>query len=159
MNTNTHTQSKSDTSALIDRLLADCFAPVHPGAIEAFTSVVRALAIYEGIVLAFPDARFTPQWRVVEGGRAALGGIMTGTHLGTWRGVEPTSRRIEVLGTLMVECADGQVVDLMVVPDTLAVAEQIGVVPQLGPKACELVDEKSAAAPAPQTGVPRVKWC
>ncbi len=135
---NTPTQGRSDNSALVDRLLTDCFAPVRPGAFAAFTSDVRALAIYGGLVAAFPDARFTPQWRVVDGSRAALGGLMTGTHLGPWRDVEPTGRPIEVLGTLMFECADGQVVDIMVVPDTLAVAEQVGVMPRLGPKACEL---------------------
>lgn len=128
----------SGMADLVDELVRDCLDPVSPGAMDRLTAVPRIRAMYAAIVEAFPDARFSTLWRVVEGRRAALGGVVSGTHLGTWRDVAATARRIELLTTVMVEVADGAVVDLMVVTDSLALAEQIGLLEPVGPKACEL---------------------
>lgn len=126
------------TSALLDRLLRDCIEAPAPGAIEAYTDDARMLMMYAAVVEAFPDARFSTHWRVVDGRRGVVGGVLTGTHRGTWRGVAATGRAIEVLATMMFEFADGRLVDLNVVTDSLAVAEQMGAVEPLGPKACQL---------------------
>lgn len=133
---------------VVDELVRDCFDPVSPGSMDRYTVDQRIRAMYGSIVEAFPDARFSSLWRVVEGRRAALGGLVAGTHLGPWRDVTATGRHIEVLATLMVEVVDGTVADLMIVTDTLAMAEQLGLLDPLGQKACEVpapsVDRSSA---------------
>lgn len=133
---------------VVDELVCDCFDPVSPGSMDRYTEDQRVRAMYGSIVEAFPDARFSSLWRVVEGRRAALGGVVAGTHLGPWRDVAATGRRIEVLATLMVEVVDGTVADLMVVPDTLAMAEQLGLLDPLGPKACEVPETKAGRSSA-----------
>ena len=108
---------------------------MRPHAIDRFTDSPRVRGIYAAIVEAFPDATFAPLWRVIEGDRVAIGGITRATHLGLWRDVPATGRPIEVLGTVMLELSDGAIVDLMVVSDSLAIAEQLGgVVGGLGPR-------------------------
>lgn len=140
--------TRSDVADLVDELVRDCLDTVSPGSMDRYTEDPRVRAMYASIVEAFPDARFSSLWRVVEGRRAALGGVVTGTHLGPWRDVPATGRRIEVLATVMVEVAEDTVADLMIVTDTLAMAEQLGLLDPLGPKACEVpapaVDRSSA---------------
>jgi hypothetical protein len=48
----------------------------------------------------------------------------------------------------MFEVSDGRVVDLMVVTDSLAIAEQLRVSEPLGPKACQLGAAGLVAPPA-----------
>ncbi|HVE26805.1 MAG TPA: ester cyclase [Sporichthya sp.] len=122
---------------LADEFLVHCLSPVSPGAVDRFSTDPKVRAIYAAAAEAFPDSCFVPAWRVVEGNRAVLGGVVRGTHAGTFRGVPATGRSVEMLAVVMIECRNGTVVDLMVLPDTLAMAEQIGLLDPLGPKACE----------------------
>ena len=145
------------TTELADRVCRECFAPVSPGAMDPLTDSPTALAMYEAFVEAFPDARFTPEWRVVEGDRAAMGGVMTGTHLGPWLDVPPSGRHVEFLAISLLQFRDGKLVDLMVVQDSLAVAVQIGAAAPLGPKACEVVAPPSSPESPIDPG--RQKWC
>ncbi len=117
--------------------LATCLQPVRPGAIDRFSTELKVRAIYAAAAEAIPDGHFTPLWRVVEGNRAVFGGTVHGTHDGSFRDVPPTGRPVEFLAVVMIECADDTIVDLSVVTDSLAMAEQIGLLAPLGPKACE----------------------
>lgn len=139
MNKLSNSPTTHDRAAgFVGRVLHDCFDQVSPGAIDRYTSDGRLRAMYASVVEAFPDARLSRLWHVVEEGRAVVGGIVTGTHLGTWRDVPATGRTIEVLSTVMVDVADDELVDLMVVTDSLALAEQLGLVEPFAPKACQL---------------------
>jgi predicted ester cyclase len=141
MNNSSDTRPALSTGAdLIDRLLADCFQPVSPRSIDRYSDSPRVRNLYAADVEAFPDATFSPLWSVADNDRVAVGGITRATHGGTWREVPATGRRIEVLATVMFETSAGGVVDLMVVTDSLAIAEQVGAVQPLGPKACAVPD-------------------
>lgn len=128
------------TVELVERFVDRCLDPVDPSAVAGFTSDPKTLAIHAAFAVAFPDGRFRPTWRVVEAHRAVLGGRLTATHLGDFRGIPATRRPIDVLVYVMFDCRGGRIVDLSVMPDTLAIAEQLGLLAPLGPKACELVD-------------------
>jgi hypothetical protein len=127
----------------VRRILADCLQPVSPGAIDRFSDSPRVRGIYAAIVASFPDAAFTPLWCTFEGDLVALGGLTHATHRGDWRGVPATGRPVEVLSIVMLELSDGGIVDLMVVTDSLTIAEQIGIVEPLGAKACQLLEPPS----------------
>jgi predicted ester cyclase len=131
-------QSTAATGVLVEQFLSRCMDPVDAHAIEDFTTSPKIRAMHAGLCAAFPDARFVPDWRVVEGHRAAVGGILRGTHLGPWRDLPATGSAIEAMSIAMLEFVDGELVDLSVVPDTLAIAEQVGLVAKVGPKACQL---------------------
>jgi len=139
MNLTQRTQDRTTTSAqaLTAELVHECFESATPHAIDRFSDSPKVRAMYAATVGAFPDATFRTLWQVLDDDRLVLGGVVTATHRGPWRDVPATGRRIEVLVTIMVEHSDGRVVDMMVVTDTLALAEQLGVVEPLGPKACE----------------------
>lgn len=124
------------SSTLVHQIMTECFGRVSPHAIDRFSDSPRVRGIYAAVVSAFPDASFEPLWCVADADRAAVGGTITGTHQGMWHDVPATGREIQVLGTLMLELCDGGVLDLMVVTDSLAIAEQIGAVEPLGAKAC-----------------------
>lgn len=125
------------TERLATEFLATCLDPVRPGAIDRLSTEPKVRAIYAAAAAAIPDARFTPLWRVVQDTRAVFGGLVRGTHDGTFRDVPATGRPLEFLATVMIACAGEEIVDLMVVTDSLAMAEQIGLLAPLGPKACE----------------------
>jgi predicted ester cyclase len=137
-NLNTWADTTAATAELVARFLATCLDPADPNAIDDFTTSPKIRAMHAGLCAAFPDARLVPAWRVVEGNRAAVGGTIRGTHLGEWRGVPATGRAVEAMSIAMLEWVEDELVDLSVVPDTLAIAEQLGLVPTLGPKSCQL---------------------
>jgi predicted ester cyclase len=141
--THTATAGTALTAArLADEFVVHCLSPVSPGAVDRFSADPKVRAIYAAAAAAFPDACFSPRWRVVEGNRAVFGGVVRGTHGGTFRGIPATGRSVEMLAVVMIECCQGAVVDLMVLPDTLAMAEQIGLLHPLGPKACEAFKDR-----------------
>lgn len=150
------------TATLVDRILTECFGSATSGGLDRFTTDARLRAMHDAVADAFPGARLTPTWTVVEDRRVAVGGILTGTHAGPWRGLAPTGRPIEVLATLMLACERGQVVDLVVVVDSLTLAEQLGAAEPLAPKVCELpVPEDRYVRPGschPWLGVQTPPW-
>lgn len=133
------TPANSDAAIRTARLADDflsCLNPVSPRAVDRLTDVPKVRAMYAAALEAIPDARFTPDWTVVDGTRAVVGGTVRGRHLGEFRGVAATGRVLEVLAVLMIEREGDSIADLMILPDSLAMAEQIGLLPPLGPKAC-----------------------
>lgn len=133
------TFATSDAATRTARLTDDfltCLNPVSPGAVDRLTTVPKVRAMYAAALEAIPDARFTPDWTVFDGTRAVLGGTVRGTHLGVFRGVPATGRVLAVLAVLMIEREGDAIADLLILPDSLAMAEQIGLLAPLGPKAC-----------------------
>lgn len=132
---------------LATELVQACFDPPRPDAFAQYCTDGQARFIFKSFATAFPDARFEIEWVVADDGRAVVGGRIRGTHLGIWRDVPHTGRRIDVATTLFLALADGNVVAVRSLTDSLALAEQIGAVRPLGPRACQVYDG-SARAPA-----------
>jgi predicted ester cyclase len=138
-----HTSAITDpttaaTAKLVEAFVQSCMCSTPTRPTTDFTSDPKTLAMHAGVRAAFPDADFELAWCVVEGNRAALGGHMRGTHLGEWRAVRATGRRIDVLATITFVCEDGRILDMSSVNDSFELAVQLGIVDQLGPKACQL---------------------
>lgn len=131
---------------LTTRILDGLSQPAGAGALPQLPAAPRVHAIFEGIATAFPDARVTPRWTITSGEHLVVTGHVRGTHLGSWRGLPPTGRPIDVATTIVLELRAGQIADLSVVTDSLALAEQIGAVAPIGPKACELFDRGAGVA-------------
>ncbi len=127
---------------LVTALVMECWDPVSPGAFARFTSEQPLVDTFTAVAQTFPDARLQVAWTVADDRRAAIGGRFHATHLGTWRGVDATGLAIDVACTLSFTIADGVVVDMTSLTDSLALAEQIGVVAPFGPRPCELAREQ-----------------
>lgn len=94
--------------------------------VEAYKQTVYPL--WEG----FPDAHNEIQQMVAEGDRVATLFKASGTHTGTFMGVPPSGRRIEILGITIERISGGKRREGWGVPDMLGLMQQIGAAPSPG---------------------------
>jgi steroid delta-isomerase-like uncharacterized protein len=91
----------------------------------------RERALMLGVyVRAFPDVHFTGE-TIIEGNRVALIWTMRGTHRGTFMGIPPTGRKVEVRGTSIVTVEDGRVKQGLNIWDTAGLLRALGMLPDL----------------------------
>jgi predicted ester cyclase len=88
-----------------------------PAGAKAFITMVRA---------AFPDIRFTESESIAFGDMVGLVGSWTGTHNGTFLGLDATSRSIEMRGIVLWRIADGRLAERWAVLDYDSVFAAIG---------------------------------
>lgn len=79
---------------------------------------------------AFPDTEVHTGEIIVEDNLVAFEGRITGTHEGSFRGVEPTQTTVEILGNAMHRIRDGQIAETWATWDFLGVLEQLGAIDQ-----------------------------
>lgn len=77
----------------------------------------------------FPDIQWTLEELIIEGDRVAARFTMRGTHHGSFLGVPPSGKTIEVKAVNFYRFADGQIVEEHGQPDLLGLLQQIGTVP------------------------------
>jgi steroid delta-isomerase-like uncharacterized protein len=78
---------------------------------------------------AFPDLKTTIDEIVEEGDRMAIRWHSTATHTGTFLGLPPTERAVEVSGVTFAQFADEQIVEETVTWDPRHLVPALGVVP------------------------------
>ena len=91
-----------------------------PGGVERYRQGVI------GTRTAFPDIQVRFENMIAEGDLVAYQSIWTGTHLGEFRGIPPTGKRVEWQATCYRRVRDGKVVELWGTYDWLGVLEQLG---------------------------------
>ena len=77
----------------------------------------------------FPDVQWTLEEMIAEGDKVAARYTMRGTHRGTFLGIPPTEKRIEVQAMNFYQWSDGQIVGERGQPDMLGLLQQIGAMP------------------------------
>jgi steroid delta-isomerase-like uncharacterized protein len=60
------------------------------------------------LMTALPDLTFTSRYKIARGDNVAEQWTIRGTHLGTFMGIPPTGRTIEIFGTSMLTLRDGK---------------------------------------------------
>jgi predicted ester cyclase len=124
----------------LERLVADNarFPNPPPGVTPDKKGTIAMAQQYRA---GFPDlkVRFT-QW-VVQGDHVAVRFVGSGTHKGTFMGIEPTNVRAETGGIAIVTVKDGKVVEDTTEFDALGLLTKIGAIPPLG-------EEEAQANPA-----------
>ena len=78
---------------------------------------------------AFPDLSCTVEDIIAEGEKVAVRIIIRGTHLGMFRGLPATGKKIEIGGIGIYRCAGGKIVEGWVYLDTLGMMKQLGMIP------------------------------
>ena len=81
---------------------------------------------------AFPDFTLRVQTTVAQDDKVAVHWKATATMTGSLWGVEPTGARVEIEGIDLLRVAGGKIVRNDAVPDGMALARQIGLVPEAG---------------------------
>jgi steroid delta-isomerase-like uncharacterized protein len=112
--------------AVIDEVLSpDYYNPTTaagpaPGGAERYKqSVAQTRA-------AFGDVGVTFEYMIAEGDLVAYHTVWRGTHLGPFRGIAPTGKRVEWRATAFRRVVEGKVVAGWGTYDWLAVYEQLG---------------------------------
>lgn len=86
-------------------------------------------AFFETLTSAFPDAHIEPVHLVADDDNVAVAYTLTGTHRGTFNGIEPTGRSIEVRGLQIGRFEDGRIVERWGSSDELGILRQLGAAP------------------------------
>ncbi len=82
---------------------------------------------------AFPDIHFTVEDMMAEGDKVATRYTLRGTHKGELMGIRPTGKQFTTTGNVIMRFASGKEVEAFGVGDMLAMYQQLGVVPPIGP--------------------------
>jgi predicted ester cyclase len=96
-------------------------------ALRSISGNERLAQSFQRMITAFPDVHLEQEWRMVAEPKLTAWQHITGTHLGPWRGLEPTGRPIDVRGSITFEIVDGAVTDFWLANDWLGIAMQLGV--------------------------------
>jgi predicted ester cyclase len=80
------------------------------------------------VTAAFPDNRHEVEEIIAEDDRVVLRCTLTGTHEGTFMGIPPTGRKIEVTEIHIYRLKGGKAVDHRVGRDDLGAMRQLGVI-------------------------------
>jgi steroid delta-isomerase-like uncharacterized protein len=109
---------------LADEVLAADFVDhTHPNQAPGPESVKQeVIAFREG----FPDVRITIEQMIAEGDSVAFRFILRGTHLGTFAGSPPTGKEDVLTGSDFIRIADGKMVELWSIQETLSWVQQLG---------------------------------
>jgi steroid delta-isomerase-like uncharacterized protein len=81
----------------------------------------------------FPDLSVTIDQIIAEGDVVSIRSHVAGTHLGTYRGIPPTGRRIAQTQLHMFRVADGQIQETWQEIDGLGIMQQLGIFPRGNP--------------------------
>jgi hydroxyacylglutathione hydrolase len=89
-------------------------------------------AYFSELFAAFPDFALAVQTTVAQDDKAAVHWKATATMTGPLWGLEPTGAHVELEGIDLLQVRDGKLVRNDAVPDAMALARQIGLVPPAG---------------------------
>ncbi len=81
---------------------------------------------------AFPDLKATIEHLIAEGDEVVLHMTWTGTHEGEFMGIPPTGKSISINVIDILGMAEGKCVEHWGVMDSMAMMQQLGVVPAPG---------------------------
>ena len=82
-----------------------------------------------GMRTAFPDMHWTIAEQVAEDDKVVTRFTWTGTHRDTFLGVPATGKPVEVKGVVIDRLEAGKMADSRILMDTLALLQQLGVIP------------------------------
>jgi predicted ester cyclase len=115
-----------DMAALEHLFLPD--AVIHdPGAEYRGTAAIRRGV--EALFAGFPDFQFNVEDQIAEQDRIAIRFRGAGTHMGPWRGLQPTGNSMTYTGVVIMRFENQRIAEYWGQSDTLSILQQLGVVP------------------------------
>lgn len=82
-----------------------------------------------GWLTSFPDLRFTIEQMIAERDRVVSQLVMEGTHQGTWMGISPTGKRLQIRMITIHRIANGKIAEDWVLVESLGLFQQLGAAP------------------------------
>jgi predicted ester cyclase len=90
----------------------------------------QALQLNLGLMTAFPDASWGVDQMLSEGDSVVVRGRMAGTNLGSYNGIPPTGKKVEIGYIMIYRVAGGKIVEAWGIMDILSLMQQLGAVPK-----------------------------
>lgn len=87
------------------------------------------LGLINSFTIAFPDSENIILDEISEGDKIVVRGILKGTHLGEFRGIKASGKKIEVTWMNIFEVLGGKIVNQWGILDSLSLMQQIGAIP------------------------------
>jgi predicted ester cyclase len=120
---------------LVLRLIDEVCAPDMIAGIPLKLEVSGAEAqkiVFRTLLAAFPDLHIHTEDRLVDGDKVVYRNVVTGTHQGTYLGVEPTGKKITYNEIFIVRLdGEGRIAQTWGVVDTAAQMRQLGLIPDI----------------------------
>jgi len=82
-----------------------------------------------GWLMSFPDLRFSIEQMIAERDRVVSQLVMEGTHQGTWMGISPTGKRLQIRMMTIHRIANNKIAEDWVLVESLGFFQQLGVLP------------------------------
>ena len=118
---------------LADKIVAPNFLLHTPTRPEAFEGPDGFKQFVTDLRRGFPDLKITIEQVIGDGDFVSIRSQVAGTHLGIYRGIPPTGRRIAQLQQHMFHIVDGQINETWHAIDGLGVMQQLGIFPRSNP--------------------------
>ena len=84
-----------------------------------------------GWLTSFPDLRFNIEQMIAERDRVVSQLMMEGTQQGTWMGISPTGKRLQIRMITIHRIANGKIAEDWVLVESLGLFQQLGVLPTM----------------------------
>jgi steroid delta-isomerase-like uncharacterized protein len=98
---------------------------------EVYRGKAAVAEFLTGLFRALPDLEFSVRETIVRGDRIAEEWTIRGTHLGTFMGIPPTGRKLEVPGVSLLVVRDGKFLRDDFYFDSAGMLRQAGLLPSL----------------------------
>ena len=82
-----------------------------------------------GWLTSFPDLHFNIEQMIVDRDRVVSQLMMEGTHQGTWMGISPTGKRVQIRMITIHRIADSKIAEDRALVESLGFFQQLGVLP------------------------------
>lgn len=118
--------NRHDCAALTALYTDDCLveSPMAATTLQGHDAVAQ---VYRALFEAFTDLTFTVDDLVIEGDKAVQIGTLRGTHTGTFMGVPPTARVMNVPVVAVCRCSDQRIAYEQRIYDFTGMLVQLGV--------------------------------
>jgi steroid delta-isomerase-like uncharacterized protein len=118
---------------LADEIVAPTFRLHSPTRVEPIEGPEGFKQFVTDLRRGFPDLKITIEQTIAEGEIVAIRSHVNGTHLGKYRGIPPTGRRIAQSQLHMFRVADGRIQETWHEIDGLGIMQQLKVFPAGNP--------------------------
>ena len=81
-------------------------------------------------LMSFPDLRFNIEQMIAAGDRFVSQLVVEGTYSGTWMGISPTGKRLQIRTITIHRVANGKIAEGWVLVESLGLFQQLGVLPR-----------------------------
>ena len=82
-----------------------------------------------GWLMSFPDLRFNVEQMIAERDHVVSHLVMEGTNQGTWMGIAPTGKRLQIRLITIHRIANSKIAEDWVLVESLGLFQQLGVLP------------------------------